>query len=984
MENIFYTFDKKNATSMNKIGITLLMFFNFYNVTFSQVKDTIFYNKYWNASTKAQAHFFRPLPLEVKGDLFVIKDYYINGNLQMKAYSKDKSGKPFEKKAIWFYENGTKMIERTYDNGNLIGKDNSYFHNGTPMTSADYKDGKCFEGTYYNSRKTEFKTTTVKQGETFSSNAYYETTKTIALKKLYKQDHSKPNLLFFNRVGDTLYKANERNYNIVYNNELTKVYYSLSEHNNINDIIFLLYQEDKNNELKQIIKDTNGKIIAEGVTKDTRPFNGQFLEKKKLITYTEGEKEGEVIFYDDDYNEVSKGVYKDGKEFSGDFYQSYSKEIKSYENGEVVAKKTTNKFTNEAYSCRFEGYKPIEGNVFDYNTVKSYKAGKLMQSVIFDSNSGVKKSVMYYNPEAQYQQIAKKVFYEDGKENIVTYKDGVAYNGKEINNYGFITHKNGKVNGPFLIKDKKVDVYGNYTDYKKDGLIHYNLKNKEKDTYTCTYRVGKPVDGTTFEYYNLTHYKNGKKEGCGYKTFNNRRYPYDSLQICYKEDNPVGTSAYYFKNRLIGNITYKEGKPFDGVFYDNENKKVYKKGQITEQRISLLKKYSKIQFLNTNNQITKEVVKDYHSDTIIYTTSFKNGFPYQGTHVALDSLKKFLIETNYLKGKKEGKQTYSDAYRTQFLKSYTYKNDIRDGVAEFKDNFSDSTYQSIYKKGKAFSGIFIEQNKLFIGKASIRKGVTDSISYYDVYRNKKIGAIDFSNRKPFNGMLFKLVDDKHKEVEKYTEGKLKVSYLKPSDFSKSGEPNYYSSKTFYQALKDSVITSSSFREKGRLSSYSINYSDVDKQSGDVTYYEQDTIIGKGTFKKNILTSFNLKNKEIGYVENTINLIDGTLLYESNVDSFKAKFYSKHLKFEDSRFYFGGISKMQSNNKGDLELYLDSELPLSIVKIQGGKPYEGLMFYPENKKDKYVLFLLEKGSRKERFYALSKEELIQKIEELKLN
>ncbi|PKH50903.1 hypothetical protein CXF68_09475 [Tenacibaculum sp. Bg11-29] len=96
--------------------------------------DTLYYNENWDTTTKDKASFFRPLNFLKKDDLWIIRDYYITGELQYEAYSKNKIEKIWEGDAIWFEKNGAisqqtryfRGIEITGDNKNEIEQEKMY------------------------------------------------------------------------------------------------------------------------------------------------------------------------------------------------------------------------------------------------------------------------------------------------------------------------------------------------------------------------------------------------------------------------------------------------------------------------------------------------------------------------------------------------------------------------------------------------------------------------------------------------------------------------------------------------------------------------------------------------------------------------------------------------------------------------------------------------------------------------------------------
>jgi len=73
-------------------------------------QDTIYYNtnEYKTAYKveKVNAKFYCPLPLIKVGDLYKVKNYYMNGNLKMEGYYTDTKNEIFQGKTKWYYNNG--------------------------------------------------------------------------------------------------------------------------------------------------------------------------------------------------------------------------------------------------------------------------------------------------------------------------------------------------------------------------------------------------------------------------------------------------------------------------------------------------------------------------------------------------------------------------------------------------------------------------------------------------------------------------------------------------------------------------------------------------------------------------------------------------------------------------------------------------------------------------------------------------------------
>ncbi len=956
---------------MNKKLIITTIFLIYCSLVLSQVNDTIYYDIYWKNTSKEKAEFFRPYPLKKEQDLYIVKDYFIDGTLQMKGHSNDKEGELFEGKVVWYYENGNIETERTYSNGIIEGEVNSYFMDGTLLSSGIYKNNEAYSGNIYLETITH-KFFTYVNGVIVSESTYYEDTKTIAQKIYYESGSSKGKTVFFNKKGDiiaTKYVDESENKTGI---KILKVFSKLTSYSDFKDIFFVLYEVENNDKVQHIIKDENQKIIAQGFLKNRKPHTGIFFEDYQLIEYKEGIKDGKVVFYTKEYQKTAIGVYKNGEKFSGEFYDYRDAEKEVFKNGKIIAKRTKNIPTGEEYYCEFEGNTPTNGDYFTYRKLETFKNKKLIKTVDIDDYTGLKKKTTFYGKD-KYETI--KEIYHKGKEEYITiYKDGMPFEGREGSKKGYITYTNGEITGPFLREEyRQATITGNYKNYKKEGNISYVPYNR-KDTVSCLFKEDKPITGTIFENSQLTNYKNGKKDGCGYKIFDYKGYVYDSIQMCYIEGLPSGTKKYFKENKFVTQLTYKDGKPFNGTSYIEKYKTVYKDGKKVENEMPFSKNIYKQQFFNIDNQPTKEVIKkDNYTDSMLYTVSYKKGIPFQGVQIAYDSVNDIYIKTNYIKGKKEGTQNIYTYLDRDFIAQYNYKNNIKEGLARFKINpYTDTIYEISYKKGKPYTGTLIENesdNKNNY-KKTYNKGKIQSITYYQYSKDNELASISFKNGKPYDGYI--LEDNEYdKDVKEYSDGKLVSTYIGVDHFS-NFKPKDYDTKVYHKSLKDSIVNKYKYN-------FNIIYNSKTKKSGEVYYYLDSIQKGYGKFKGNKLIEFNhYKDYEENY-KITINLLNDSLVYEITLRDYREKFKIKVDAIEKPHYKFF-IEKAERDLKltDKMELFIDnSNTPLSTIDLKNGKPYNGIIFSPLGN-SLFEINVYKKGEVVKEYKQLTKQELIDTI------
>ncbi|OSZ79188.1 hypothetical protein CAP35_13310 [Chitinophagaceae bacterium IBVUCB1] len=105
--------------------------------------DTLWFDADWEKTTnKDTAAYYRPAPARQANGMYLIKDYYKSGALQMEAYSTDANDNNINGLVKRYHENGQLESEVQYINGKGQGKYITYYANGKLESEEFYVNGE--------------------------------------------------------------------------------------------------------------------------------------------------------------------------------------------------------------------------------------------------------------------------------------------------------------------------------------------------------------------------------------------------------------------------------------------------------------------------------------------------------------------------------------------------------------------------------------------------------------------------------------------------------------------------------------------------------------------------------------------------------------------------------------------------------------------------------------------------------------------------
>ncbi|WP_165748306.1 toxin-antitoxin system YwqK family antitoxin [Cellulophaga sp. Z1A5H] len=511
---------------MGKIILTIFSVLLF-NIAYSQVKETIYFNTNWEQTTKDAAAYYRNLPLEEKDNLVLIKDYYISGAPQMIGWARKEDESILVEEVKWFHENGNlKQIAHYFLNSNIapdglqygdykvyyengkIYREEHYFMGGLNGISNYYDDnGEIITSCVYeNDRPIEGVTncfTTYKEGKLIERKLLYEDTNQVAYEE-YRDISDKRNnsIVYYNKSGEIVREKKIKFY------PSKKCGYVLGI-KHIKDI-FRSYAKPSDEEL---FFDKSGEILYKGITKYGSPFNGSFFNTDSRLSE---ESEDELYYIE---------TYKEGK----------IKNIKTYLKDSIF---TEGNFVNEephdgtfqfvtyfnnrqasVVSTLKDGLK--EGKESYYEEIKDINKNKTLAYFYYKNGKKDGESSIYSNID--------RIFY------TMVYKDDEPFEGFiKDKNHTVLHYKNGKI-----VMQKKWMSYKDYTYYEiykndvKTGVEYNFLDDDGQEIAPGVFKNGKPYSGfffnTDIDTITLEYYRAGIRQPKQAKEF--REISYQELRL---------------------------------------------------------------------------------------------------------------------------------------------------------------------------------------------------------------------------------------------------------------------------------------------------------------------------------------------------------------------------------------------------------------------------------------------------------------------
>lgn len=467
----------------------LTLFCTISSIFYSQ--DILYFDDDWNVvKEKKKASYYREVGKQ--GDYYLIKDYYIDGALQMEGLASviTPGDEVFEGKVVWYYPNGNVSGFTTYKNGVFFGESKLYDIEGRVLSDMNYKSFNDFDGKYY-SYADEYNNNSIVEyrgGIIRKSLIFDKKLDGIRSEAIYDEEGNNIETKFYGENGRYIgsYKKVKGN-DYAYYGKYVEYYAnpmkvsSIKEYDDKGEL--LKYDEyyrsgkiSKKYSKKGAIEtdvwyDETGKILAKLDSKDGAAYEGVFIGKNSsnVIVSRIVYKNGEIVEdkrYDDKGKLANEFIYGD---------KSYLKEVISYKNGNQVGKMYYDSYGNE-----------LDGVYIDNYVEEHYKDGVKQKELRYNDNGDIVYERKLVDGNINRYKVK---IYDIDKRNLkyeyTTISSGYDYFSAEIIPYD----KSGKPLSRVIIKDGLVEKgklkieYTNKTiEYSRQGkwqiIRTYNDKNK--------------------------------------------------------------------------------------------------------------------------------------------------------------------------------------------------------------------------------------------------------------------------------------------------------------------------------------------------------------------------------------------------------------------------------------------------------------------------------------------------------------------------
>ena len=669
--------------------------------------------------------------------------------------------------------------------------------------------------------------------------------------------------------------------------------------------------------------------------------------------FTNVEKEtlhGTINWYDKDGQKTITKNYQNGK-LHGAFI-NYSKD------GSVFSKGS------------YKDGKPYSGNINDLcgNPVfySNYKEGIKLSETVFYKDSNIKALERFFSKKLnRYNNYypTSEVFYDKDESTDTLY---------------------------YVNKSHMID-YGTRVSFYIDNAQATTVKKKE--TYKDSQLHGEAI----------VYHKNGDIWLKGiYK--NNKKHQGDFLEsfikTSFENGIPVGNKIKYDKDfNVVSKLSYKDGKPYEGVFSKFQEVLWYEKGKLTLKKEFHDYKQQNIKKITTFKDEKASVQWYDEQGNLIGTGTEVNNRPFGGLHVSYRNL------TLYKEGRLHGiEKKFKTDKKQQLLSKTLYQNDTIVWVKTampLKNDF----FHCDYKDNMPFKGVKFEyateihyenakhKKKVYYRKNSKTDELTlERTEFFDItpsypiiiksvsHKDGKTYTTTFKNHVPYDGLFWR----DSNTFTSYKDGKKEGLYRIFED-GKLIEEGYHVNDKIHGTVHYTPVAGNPFKsdtptscvfDKGNPIDGIVSnpreitpYKDGKKHDVRTTYYYANSFtVQKITYKNGVKegnSSTSIEGKKVAegiykddkpYSGNFYNL--KTLKIETFLDGKKHGLFVEEFNYQ--------ITQTKKYDKGELltekTLLIHTDSILGKGFYKNNKPYQGTFFQKLETYNQYLIESYEKGKK----------------------
>jgi|GEM_PF-1237055 len=727
------------------------------SVGLSAQQDTLYFGEGWKPTVKDSASFFRP-PIKKQGELFIVKDYFISGQLQMEGLSKSDEKDIWQGQTTWYNKDGSIYQQGNYTDGKLNGDFVSILNNKkliAEFKNSNYVSGErninCGGGIFLYTKSVGDTIVEVMHADDIKG-LRYETYRSADYKKgtYFIKYYGKEGTYIGQRriTKDSYAQGTEVDY---YRNPMRVR--EIRYYNDEGQVFSSDYYYENGQVREKFDKTVLSKTFYSADGQELSILNYQ-LNKGRLKPFN-GSHYYFYYGYNNQNNELIQSIrtYREGRlEYEEFRYKNQTPKSKAeYEAGKKIVQISFDETGKEIAQITYENYLPLNGTEIIGDRQTTYEDGKMVSEITYYPTTQIKLSEKTPETETFYDKQGKLL----GVLNFDT-TDNYA---KPYEGQRFIADYQGDISS---IEEYKGGFLSKRTSFRKrrvddsKSLIHKHIEIFEEGGFNRTKEIA--------------FYSNGQKQSeIDYKGY------YETFGTFFdKEGIVLGSYDYKKKDGVLYKFfgdadpvklmeVRKEGKLLKSKVYTyapNTRGAVMATVLVEEFDIDCCAKF----YTPDGNVIAEYSLKDQEAwEGTIYNTNSRQMYTLKegkrnGAYKKYDYSNKSVLEQGqYENDMAFGTFEYFN-YQGGLERTEQYKNDKLNGKTTYFDGNGKEIAKLIYEDGKPMDGILL------------RKAFSGKLPNEETYENGKL--IKRVSQDPNGKRITKFVDGKETET---------IAYYKDSD-----------------------------------------------------------------------------------------------------------------------------------------------------------------------------------------------------------